>query len=122
MTSEWILAKMICQNYGMNLAAFKSIEEQNAVVNLTPNVFIDWTHVDGIGTEFKNKEEWYHSNGNKIPYSLNWDHNQPENYIGNELCMVVKRKDNTLLYNDCSCTSNIARIFLCEHELPIKSY
>jgi hypothetical protein len=105
----------------MELAAIETVEEQNAVLALANNfpnlkLFNDWTNIDGIASVIRNKVEWYHSNGLKISYALNWAGGQPDGFGDYEACLQASRTGSTLHFNDEACGHQNVRKFICQSE------
>ncbi|KAG5675478.1 hypothetical protein PVAND_005379 [Polypedilum vanderplanki] len=119
--SNWINARIICQNYGLELATFSTLEEFNAV----PEMFYEFVnslitpsniYVNGMTLTPKSSDDWYWVNPQqKIGWSLPWCSGEPNNFEDKgEWCLSVSRNsDGTLCFNDMPC-SVIESSFLCQ--------
>lgn len=63
------------------------------------------------GTDQGNESNFFWtSNGESFDYQL-WHPHQPDNYLNNENCVLLRHWDNIYKFNDFPCDSNI--LFIC---------
>lgn len=89
----WTEAKSYCENIGGYLTIIGSQEEQNVVEGLLKEKNFYW-----IGASIDLEEEnatWYWINGKPMEYT-NWHGTQPDNFTGNESCLMMYNYPNPL--------------------------
>ena len=113
-------AKQICSSYNLEFASFKTIEEVNAVINMTKNVNnFEWFLIDGISLKSKSPTEWYLTEtGEKIDYVIPWLPGQPDTEFGAEFFLTLGKltKDGPIGFNDAK-ASGYAQLPLCQRNI-----
>jgi len=68
----------------------------------------NYVFVDGITLTPKSPTDWYWTNsGEKIPYTIQWNKGEPNNYSNNENCLSIGRRirNDTLGFSDHFCNA-----------------
>ena len=104
----------------MTLIELLTKNEQAYISELLKGSYLDQGSY-GVGAT-KNGSDWiWLSSEQKLDYSLPWRTGQPDNYMGNENCLVAHKSDKFgIQFNDLQCDGNSYEdqvYTLCENEV-----
>nr|XP_017015860.2 C-type lectin 37Db-like [Drosophila takahashii] len=105
-TATWSEADGICRQMGGHLASLQSNQEWQALEGIVSHSRFFWLDINDVASKGKYVSE---TTGENATF-LKWDHNEPNNWNGNENCVHLKAV--TFLMNDVSCSSTYN--FICE--------
>uniref|UniRef100_A0A3B4H5R7 C-type lectin domain-containing protein n=1 Tax=Pundamilia nyererei TaxID=303518 RepID=A0A3B4H5R7_9CICH len=101
-TKTWPSAREYCIKLSMDLAVIENSEENAEVSSLKPNNDAIWIGLYRVPWTWSDKSQ----------SSLeNWRSSKPENYLGNQYCVV---ENNLHKWDDDMCT--IKYVFICHQE------
>jgi hypothetical protein len=112
---DFMVAQSFCKNFGMNLAAFTTLNEYNNFKNVIfPKNLADIQNgYILVGATTIGSTNWYWlPDGTELNYPLNWAPNEPSNPTG-EKCLSLLEFNGSILFNDVPCTTMPMR-FICE--------
>jgi hypothetical protein len=88
---------------------FLVIYERNAAL------FDQYTHIGAVASFAKTLTDWYWvENAEKANFTINFLPGQPDNYGGNELCLVLMTSGGSYYFNDLKCYENYIFKFVCQ--------
>lgn len=112
----WDQANDICHSNGMEFLSLETLQESNHLLSLCDqniHLFDVWTHVGGLTTVPKSKDDWYWiTSGNKVNYSLKFGAGKPDN--NNEMCLSIGKKPEDFFFNDINCYGIDQMKFICQ--------
>jgi hypothetical protein len=120
--SDFAGALSFCKNFGMNLAAFSTLDEydhfKKTIVQANKgSIQMELFFVGGMKIGSKN---WYWlPNGMDLNYSLNWGPGEPDNPV-REQCLTFYVNKDFMNFNDMLCSTLPIR-FLCEKSTKIEN-
>ena len=100
---NWQNARDMCLAWGGDLATVTSLEGNTLMYNTVTGADYCWIGLNDVDNE--NTFVW--ADGSSSPYR-SWYPGQPDNYLGNEDCVIISGTGN---WNDISCTSTPACYF-----------
>ncbi|XP_046683638.1 C-type lectin domain family 18 member A-like [Homalodisca vitripennis] len=109
---NWYGAVIDCKNRGGRLATILSDEENEMARQKTKELdSIDYFWVSGINID-KNTTWMWATTGRPFTFT-DWIDNQPDNWKGNEHCLMLNTNDLGHIWNDYDCLSIIN--YICEY-------
>ncbi|XP_046683958.1 C-type lectin 37Db-like [Homalodisca vitripennis] len=109
---NWYGAVIDCKNRGGRLATILSDEENEMAKQKTRELdSIDYFWVSGINID-KNTTWMWATTGRPFTFT-DWIDNQPDNWKGNEHCLMLNTKGLGHIWNDYDCLSIIN--YICEY-------
>lgn len=80
-----------------------------------PHLFESWTHIGGIVTQSKSKNDWYwYETGKKIDINLDFHPGEPNNSGDSEMCLSLDKRQNKYKFNDTPCSHRFFLRFVCQ--------
>ena len=106
--SQWVHTRSICKAYDMDVLELETLDESNkfrAMCKENYQWFDEHTHIGAITLTGRSLDQWYWvSSGRQIDYLMHFIPGQPDNSMGNELCLALWRdSSNNFLFNDIFC-------------------
>lgn len=86
----WDEAKVYCEDIGGHLVIIESQEEQSMLEGIMDGKNFYW-----LGASIDNEDDWLWINGEPMGYS-NWHGTQPDNFTGNETCLMIYNYPNPM--------------------------
>jgi hypothetical protein len=105
----------------MNLATLDSQAESDYLLSLYAQksaLFDLYTHIGGVAAIGDSPTEWFWvGTGEKVNFPLKFGTNLPDNYGGNEFCLLLAVTSGSAYLNDGKCYETIPYKFICQSKV-----
>ncbi|XP_031639288.1 C-type lectin 37Da-like [Contarinia nasturtii] len=112
----WLDAYNYCDGYNMRLVSIESRRKLDEVVDVIQSNGLNTRYIWTSGTNLDSyNEKYFWATTNKeVTFNENWANGQPDNYGGQQNCMILDRYRN-YQFDDANCYINKFN-FICEEK------
>lgn len=108
----------ICKSFKLEFLSLDSEAEARHFFTVfldNSQLFDIATHIGAVTPIMKSLTDWYWvENTEKVNFTLSFGAGQPDNYGGNEACLVLGFTGGSYFFNDLKCYENHMYKFVCQ--------